>query len=239
MINCVRISIFAGQRVISVGSTLATFPNFLAYFLLGGALTAMFVLLYANLTPYREIALIRAGNVAAAIALSSALIGFVIPPLASVIAHSAGIIDLAVWGTVALAVQLVGFIVTRLSRPPANGRWNGLFAWDEGCGGKHGGKIEAHSGCCGTGRIARPVEIGAPRRGGPGAGDPVDAGGAARRGDRRGSRGSCQHGAQLARLLCAWRGGGAAAAPETGTAGQDRAACRSDRRGDPGRRYAP
>ena len=30
-----------------------------------------------------------------------------------------------------------------LSRPPANGRWNGLFAWDKGCGGKHAGKIEA------------------------------------------------------------------------------------------------
>jgi cytochrome c oxidase subunit I+III len=29
-----------------------------------------------------------------------------------------------------------------LSRPPANGRWNGLFAWDEGCGGKHAGEIE-------------------------------------------------------------------------------------------------
>lgn len=24
----------------------------------------------------------------------------------------------------------------RLSRPPANGRWNGLFAWDESCGGQ-------------------------------------------------------------------------------------------------------
>ena len=40
-----------------------------------------------------------------------------------------------------------------------------------------------------------------------------------------------------------WRGyfahGGAAAAPEARTAGQDRAACRGDRRGDPGRRYAP
>src|SRR4051794_35882687 len=45
-----------------------------------------------------------------------------------------------------------------LSRSPANGRWNGLFAWDEGCGGKHAGKIDADGGCCGTGRIARPVE---------------------------------------------------------------------------------
>ena len=32
-----------------------------------------------------------------------------------------------------------------LSSPPANGRWIGLFAWDEGCGGKHAGKIDADS----------------------------------------------------------------------------------------------
>jgi hypothetical protein len=30
-----------------------------------------------------------------------------------------------------------------LSKLPANGRWKGLFAWDEGCGGKHAGKIDA------------------------------------------------------------------------------------------------
>src|SRR5215213_6791549 len=40
-----------------------------------------------------------------------------------------------------------------------------------------------------------------------------------------------------------WRGyfarGGAAAAPEARTAGQNRAACRGDRGGDPGRRHAP
>jgi hypothetical protein len=31
-----------------------------------------------------------------------------------------------------------------LSKQPANGRWTGLFAWDESCGGKHAGKIDAH-----------------------------------------------------------------------------------------------
>jgi DNA invertase Pin-like site-specific DNA recombinase len=31
-----------------------------------------------------------------------------------------------------------------LSRPPANGRWNGLFAVSEVCGGQHAGKIEAY-----------------------------------------------------------------------------------------------
>src|SRR4051794_19752279 len=30
-----------------------------------------------------------------------------------------------------------------LSRPRENARWDGLFAWDECCGGKHGGKIDA------------------------------------------------------------------------------------------------
>src|SRR6185503_19563464 len=124
-------------------------------------------------------------------------------------------------------------------RPPANGRWNGLFAWDEGCGGKHAGEIDANGGCGGTGRLARFVEIGAPRRSGSGAGDLADAGGAESRGDRRGSRGARQHGAQLAGLLCAWRGGGAAAAPEAGTASRDWAARRGDRGVDFERRCAP
>src|SRR3954452_7621334 len=67
----------------------------------------------------------------------------------------------------------------------------------------------------------------------------ADAGGAEGRGDRRGARSTCQHGAELAGLLCTWRGGGAAGAPAARTAGQDRAACRGDRRGDPERRHAP
>jgi hypothetical protein len=48
-----------------------------------------------------------------------------------------------------------------------------------------------------------------------------------------------QHGAELAGLLRAWRRGGAAAAPEAGTAIRGRAACRGDRGGDPERRCAP
>src|SRR3954470_19930564 len=67
----------------------------------------------------------------------------------------------------------------------------------------------------------------------------ADAGGAEGRGDRRSSGSTHQHGAELAGLLCAWRRGGAATTPEARTAGQDRAACRGDRGGDPGRRHAP
>jgi putative membrane protein len=102
--------------VTSLGSTLSTLPNFLAYFAVGGVLTALFVLLYANLTPHREFALIRGGNSAAAIVLVGALLGFELP-LASVIAHSAAIIELAVWGIIALVVQLGGFLVTRMVLP--------------------------------------------------------------------------------------------------------------------------
>lgn len=99
-----------------LGGTLSTFPNFVAYFVAGGVLTALFLLLYANLTPQRDIALIRAGNSAAAIALVGALLGFELP-LASVIAHSAGLVDLLVWGVIALVVQIGGFLLARLVLP--------------------------------------------------------------------------------------------------------------------------
>lgn len=100
----------------NLGSTLSTLPNFLVYFAVGVVLTALFVLLYANLTPHREIGLIRGGNNAAAIAVVGALLGFELP-LASVIAHSAAIIEVVVWGIVALVVQLCGFLVTRMVLP--------------------------------------------------------------------------------------------------------------------------
>jgi putative membrane protein len=96
--------------------TLGTFPAFLAYFIVGGIQIALFLYLYVHLTPYREIGLIRDGNAAAAVALSGCLIGFVVP-LASVIAHSGMLIELVVWGIVALVVQLGGFIVARIVLP--------------------------------------------------------------------------------------------------------------------------
>jgi putative membrane protein len=98
-----------------VGS-LTNFPNFLAYFIVAGVLTALFLALYTRITPHREIALIREGNVAAAIALNGGMLGFMIP-LASVIAHSASLVDLVVWGVIAMIVQLGGFLIARLLMP--------------------------------------------------------------------------------------------------------------------------
>ncbi len=99
-----------------VVNSLSTFPNFAIYFVSAVVLTALFLTLYTGLTPHREIRLIRQGNVAAAVAVVGGLLGFVIP-LASVIAHSASLVDVAIWGVIALVVQIAGFMVARLVLP--------------------------------------------------------------------------------------------------------------------------
>lgn len=88
---------------------LDTLPNFLAYFVTALALFGLFASLYLRLTPYAELQLIRQGNLAAAIALLGALLGFALP-LASSIAHSTGLLDMLVWGAVALLVQALVYL---------------------------------------------------------------------------------------------------------------------------------
>jgi len=92
---------------------LSTLPAFAAYFGLGVLFLAIFCTVHIWLTPQREMALIRHGNQAAAISLGGALIGFVLP-LASAMAHSVNLLDLAVWGLVALIVQWLAHQLIRL-----------------------------------------------------------------------------------------------------------------------------
>ncbi len=96
--------------------SLAGLPAFLSYFAAAIGLLALFLLTYILITPYREIALIREGNPAAAASLSGAILGFVLP-LASAIAHSVGLLDMAVWGSIALVVQLLVYFAARLLLP--------------------------------------------------------------------------------------------------------------------------
>jgi len=98
---------------------LATLPNFLVYFVASVALTALFLLIYMWVTPYREWALIRAGNNAAAISLSGAAIGFILP-LASTILNSVNWLDMVVWAIVAMIVQLATYLLARLLKPELN-----------------------------------------------------------------------------------------------------------------------
>jgi len=95
---------------------LSMLPAFLAYFAVAVALIAAFLLVYVNVTPYDEVALIRQGNSAAAISLSGAMLGFAMP-VANVIAHSDTLGDLAAWGAIAGVIQILAYLVARFALP--------------------------------------------------------------------------------------------------------------------------
>jgi putative membrane protein len=90
--------------------------EFLVYFCLCVGFVVLFLVIYVQTTPYREIALIRQGNSAAAASLSGTLVGFVLP-LAAAVEHSVNPFDLAIWATIALVVQLIVYQLTRLLLP--------------------------------------------------------------------------------------------------------------------------
>lgn len=90
--------------------------EFLVYFGLCIGFVALFLAIYVRLTPYREIALIREGNCAAAASLSGTLIGFVLP-LAAAVEHSINPYDVGIWATIALVVQLLVYLATRMILP--------------------------------------------------------------------------------------------------------------------------
>jgi len=60
--------------------------------------------------------LIREGNMAASFSLSGAILGFIVP-LASAIQHSVSLIDMAIWGLIAMVVQILAFVVVKLCIP--------------------------------------------------------------------------------------------------------------------------
>ena len=63
---------------------------------------------YALLTPHREVQLIRDGNSAAAMSLAGVLVGLAIPLSASLGASNSRL-EIAIWGVMIIAVQLLVF----------------------------------------------------------------------------------------------------------------------------------
>ncbi|AMO99043.1 DUF350 domain-containing protein [Collimonas sp. NPDC087041] len=110
----------------------AGLPAFLSHFGLALVLTGAFLLIYIFITPYHELALIRAGNHAATASLAGALLGYVVA-LASAISNSINLMDMLIWGIVALVVQLLAFGIVRLMLPtlladiPENKIASGIF----------------------------------------------------------------------------------------------------------------
>lgn len=92
---------------------LATLPGFLTWFPLCALLLAGFAAIYIRVTPWAELRLIRAGNVAAALSFSGAILGYSLV-VASVMLHAVSRADLIVWGIVGLVVQVIAFYVARM-----------------------------------------------------------------------------------------------------------------------------
>lgn len=97
-------------------TSLSGLGSFAAYFVIAVLLLIIFAKIYSRVTPYKEFQLIGGGNTAAACSMGGAILGFAIP-LASVIAHSAGLVDMVLWGIIALFVQLGAFMVVRVIFP--------------------------------------------------------------------------------------------------------------------------
>ena len=96
--------------------SLAGLPPFLLYFAVSIALLAAFTYVYVLTTPYHELRLIKQGNTAAAVSLSGAMIGFVLP-LAHSVSQSANLPDMLIWAGIAAVVQLAAYFAVRLLVP--------------------------------------------------------------------------------------------------------------------------
>jgi putative membrane protein len=115
-----------------VFDSFAGFDDFLMYLAVSVVLLVVFVAIYIRVTPYREIALIREGNMAASFSLSGSMLGFIVP-LSSAVQHSVSLPDMAIWGLIAMVVQLLTFVVVKILIPsltldiPANKGSAGFF----------------------------------------------------------------------------------------------------------------
>ena len=94
--------------------SLSGFDEFLIYAGLSVVFVYGYMILYLWLTPYKELQLIKEGNVAAAVSLSGSVLGFTLP-LAAAIIHSVNPWDMMLWGVIAAAVQLLVYVAVRFT----------------------------------------------------------------------------------------------------------------------------
>ena len=85
-------------------------PFLISHFVIAIGMFLLGVWIYTLVTPMRELELIRNGNIAAAVSLFGACLGISIP-LAVCLASSVNSIDLVVWGSIAVILQLICFKV--------------------------------------------------------------------------------------------------------------------------------
>ena len=90
----------------------ASIVAFLVAFVAAGVFAILFKLLYQAATPYHEHTLIREGNVAAAITLGAALLGYILV-LASALEHTTSLVEFAIWALIAGVIQIIAFTIVR------------------------------------------------------------------------------------------------------------------------------
>ena len=95
---------------------LGNLSEFLIFFLVASVLVLLFVFVYTRVTRHNELDLIKKNSTAAAVAFSGSLIGFALP-LASTMINSVNVIELALWGGIALIVQVLVYLLIRLPMP--------------------------------------------------------------------------------------------------------------------------
>lgn len=104
-----------------IAASLSGLPAFLAHFVLAAGYLVVYLAIYTAITRHDEFALLRQGNVAAAVALAGSVLGFSLP-LASSVEYSESILDNAVWALVSLVVQIGVYLLTKLFMRDLNAR---------------------------------------------------------------------------------------------------------------------
>jgi len=89
------------------------FPVLLLHAVVTLALLAVGSGIYSVLSPWKEAVRIREGNPAATVAFGGVLLGLAIP-LAVSLSVSSSAVDILIWGTVAVVMQLLAFRVVDL-----------------------------------------------------------------------------------------------------------------------------
>ena len=91
-----------------IASVTSGLPVLVSHFLAALVVYVAGIAAYLWLTPYRELRLIRQGNVAAATSLAGALVGLAIP-LAAMLRGSTSVPDILVWGAISAVLQAATF----------------------------------------------------------------------------------------------------------------------------------
>ena len=88
-------------------------PILLLDFVITLILLGLGVLIYERITPFNDRQLIATGNAAAGTVLGGTIVAIAIP-LAATLATSRAVLDILVWGSVAVILQLLTFMVAMM-----------------------------------------------------------------------------------------------------------------------------